>query len=61
MERWYHAVNVALLVFAVDGGEEGLLVEAAFQSLVEVPDIRVVVAADVVVLPPAGDTATFRS
>lgn len=61
MERWYHAVNVALLVFAVDGGEKGLLVEAAFQSLVEVPDIRVVVAADVVVLPPAGDTATFRS
>lgn len=58
----YHAVNVGLLVFVVDGGEEGLLVEAAFQSLVEVHVIRViVVVADVVVLPPAGVTATFRS
>lgn len=61
-KKAHHAVDVGLLVTVVDGGEEGLLVAAALQSRVEVHGLGVVVVvAQVVVLPPAGVAATFRS
>lgn len=58
----YHAVNIGLFIFVVDGGEEGSLVNTAFQSCGEVDGVRViVVVTEAVFLPPAGITATFRS
>lgn len=57
----YHAVDIGLFIFVVDGGEEGFLVTTVSQSCGEVDGVRViVVVADTVVLPPAGITATFR-
>lgn len=57
----YHAVNIGLFIFVVDGGEEGSFVMTASQSCGEVDGVRViVVVADAVFLPPAGITSTFR-
>lgn len=57
----HHAVNIGLFIFVVDRRQEGFLVKTVFQSRVKVDGVRViVVVADVVVLPPAGITATVR-
>lgn len=57
----YHAVDIGLFIFVVDGGEEGSLAITASQGCGEVDGVSViVVVADAVFLPPAGITATFR-
>lgn len=58
----YHAVNICLFIFTVDGDESGFFVVTAHHSRMEVHYVSViVVVTDVVVLPPARVCSTIRS